>query len=193
MKHILIAGLMVFTALPAWAQSSGEADAQSSSSASLQILSDTDATVYTDNSTTSYGDSGDGVADGVIRQRVETTGIANAPDFGSGHPCALGSSIAIGLVGSAASAGLSRVDSACMMVRSNDRRVQQAGWVLYASRDADACKALRSAGVISAASTCGENPEAAKTAGLVTTPIMTSKRPVARVSTSGAVTMDATR
>ncbi len=170
MKHILLSTVIAFTALPAWAQSSATSDSAAQSQVAVGVQSN--STIYEDNrSVSNYEDR--------KTRRLETTGNAVPPDMGSGHPCAIGGSIGIGIVGGALAGGLMQVDEACMMVRSGDPAVQAAGWALYASRDADACKALRSTGVIAASSACGGEPaQLPATASTRNAPTRPQARPV---------------
>lgn len=70
---------------------------------------------------------------------VRSAPSVQPPSMGSGHPCALGGSIGISLIGGGAAAGLNRVDDACLLAQMGQG---QAALIMIARRDEEACKAL---------------------------------------------------
>lgn len=85
---------------------------------------------------------------------VRSAPAVQPPSMGSGHPCALSSSIGISLIGGGAAGGLGRVDEACLLAQMGQG---QAALIMIARRDAEACLALRQVGSIPSASLCSDS------------------------------------
>ncbi|WP_160891637.1 MULTISPECIES: hypothetical protein [Pseudooceanicola] len=82
---------------------------------------------------------------------VRSAPAVQPPSMGSGHPCALASSIGISLIGGGAAGGLGRVDEACLLAQMGQG---QAALLMIARRDSEACVALRQVGTIPSNSVC---------------------------------------
>lgn len=82
---------------------------------------------------------------------VRSAPPVQAPSMGSGHPCGLGNSIGISLIGGGGAAGITSVDDACLLLQAG---VQDAGLRMIAARNPDACVQLRATGRIPSNSTC---------------------------------------
>lgn len=76
-----------------------------------------------------------------------------APSMGSGHPCGLGNSIGVSIIGGGVTGGATRVDDACLLAQMG---YGPAAMQMIAARNPSACKALVASGAISAHSYCGE-------------------------------------
>ncbi|WP_022705981.1 hypothetical protein [Paracoccus zeaxanthinifaciens] len=94
---------------------------------------------------------------------VRSAPSVQPPSMGSGHPCALGGSIGISLIGGGAAAGLNRVDDACLLAQMGQG---QAALIMIARRDEEACKALRQVGTIPATSQCSRSERVRRTNSL---------------------------
>lgn len=82
---------------------------------------------------------------------VRSAPAVQPPSMGSGHPCGLGGSIGISIIGGGASGGVTQVDEACLLAQMGQG---QAALIMIASRDPGACSALRQVGSIPASSIC---------------------------------------
>jgi len=91
--------------------------------------------------------------------KTEQSGTANirnvpslyAPSMSSGHPCGLGSSLGIVVLGGGISGGTAKVDDACLLAQMGHNA---AATRMIAARSPAACKALRESGDIPASSLC---------------------------------------
>ena len=146
MKQLIaiMAALVAFTAGPLLAQSSSSSSSTSGSTSSVGINSST--TAYIDNRTINPRSS---------TQTIRSTGNAYAPALGDGNPCALSTSIGIGLVGEAFSGGSQRTDPICWLVRmgKNDAAIY-----MLATKNRSTCVALRATGHIAPTFTCKGDP-----------------------------------
>jgi len=145
MKHALATLSLLILCSPAYAQSNATSD--SASNAQVGVSTGAQASIFEDNR--SYGSTMDGDNDGVYRAEIRNVPDAVAPSMGSGHPCALGRSASVAVVGFGASGGLANVDAACMLMRSNNRNYQRAAMLTYASKDMDLCRSLQAVGEVS--------------------------------------------
>lgn len=82
---------------------------------------------------------------------VRSAPAVQPPSMGSGHPCGLGGSIGISIIGGGASGGITQVDEACLLAQMGQG---QAALIMIATRDAAACAALRQVGSIPSNSIC---------------------------------------
>lgn len=135
--------------------------AQSASSTSNSSASGSAAvTANTDNSNSSaiYFDQRSG---GTTKSENKSSGgytlrsapSVQAPSMGSGHPCGLGGSIGISIIGGGAAGGVTQVDEACLLAQMGQG---EAALIMIARRDKEACVALRQVGRIPAASVCSQ-------------------------------------
>lgn len=85
---------------------------------------------------------------------VRSAPAVQPPSMGSGHPCGLGGSIGISIIGGGASGGVTQVDEACLLAQMGQG---QAALIMIASRDPGACAALRQVGSIPASSICSSS------------------------------------
>ena len=85
-----------------------------------------------------------------------------APAMGSGHPCGLGNSLGISIIGGGVTGGATRVDDACLLAQMG---YTPAAMQMIAARNPSACKALVSSGAISARSYCGDDEGRARVRG----------------------------
>jgi hypothetical protein len=85
--------------------------------------------------------------------RNEFAPAVSAPAMGSGHPCGLGNSIGISVIGGGVTGGATRVDDACLLGQMGYRRAATA---MIAARNPAACAALVATGEISPDSNCGD-------------------------------------
>ena len=144
MKRIILAAVMAtaFISQPLAAQQAGS----SSNSSSGSLASSNNSIVF-----------GNVPTQTTQRQVLEGTRTlkaappVTAPSMGSGHPCGLAGSIGISIIGGGASGGVTQVDEACLLAQMGQGK---AALIMIANRDAEACKALRATGAISARSTC---------------------------------------
>jgi hypothetical protein len=84
---------------------------------------------------------------------LRTVGQATAPSFGSGHPCSLGASASVSIIGLGLAGGQATVDDACLLAQMGHT---VAATAMIAARSPAACRALRLAGDIAASSNCGD-------------------------------------
>lgn len=173
MKKLLLstaAALLIGSA--AFAQTAtgiGNAEASSGSSSASQSGAyagggQSAAVVYLDQSTP-------GTTRQIIEQRGGTTATINsnerqsgtvrnefapavsAPAMGSGHPCGLGNSLGISIIGGGVTGGATRVDDACLLAQMGKTTAAMA---MIAARSPSACAALVASGDISPDSNCGD-------------------------------------
>ena len=85
--------------------------------------------------------------------RNEFAPAVQAPAMGSGHPCGLGNSLGISIIGGGVTGGATRVDDACLLAQMGKTT---AAMVMIAARSSTACSALVSSGDISPDSVCGD-------------------------------------
>lgn len=85
---------------------------------------------------------------------VRSAPAVQPPSMGSGHPCGLGGSIGISIIGGGASGGVTQVDEACLLAQMGQG---QAALIMIASRDPGACAALRQVGSIPSSSLCSSS------------------------------------
>ncbi|MDP0929868.1 hypothetical protein Q0601_22020 [Paracoccus onubensis] len=85
---------------------------------------------------------------------VRSAPSVQPPSMGSGHPCGLGGSIGISIIGGGASGGVTQVDEACLLAQMGQG---QAALIMIASRDPGACAALRQVGSIPSSSICSSS------------------------------------
>lgn len=83
---------------------------------------------------------------------LKTAPAVQPPSMGSGHPCGLGTSIGLSIIGGGAGGGTTKVDEACLLAQMGQG---EAALIMIAQRDENACKALRQVGRIAADSVCG--------------------------------------
>jgi len=76
-----------------------------------------------------------------------------APAMGSGHPCGLGNSLGVSIIGGGVTGGATRVDDACLLAQMG---YGPAAMQMIAARNSSACKALVASGNLSAKSYCGD-------------------------------------
>lgn len=103
----------------------------------------------------------------------------SAPSMGSGHPCGLGGSIGLAIVGGGATGGATRVDDACMLAQMG---LTKAATAMIASRNRDACKALVAAGHISDQSYCTRGRGGATTTASTRNPTRSAATETASIS-----------
>ncbi len=85
--------------------------------------------------------------------RNEFAPAVQAPAMGSGHPCGLGNSVGVSIIGGGLTGGATRVDDACLLAQmGHDKAAMQ----MIAARNPSACRALVSSGEISPHSYCGD-------------------------------------
>lgn len=110
-----------------------------------------------------------------------------APSMSSGHPCGLGSSVGISIIGGGGAGGNTRSDDACLLAQMGDT---QAARIMIASRNPSACRALIASGQISAQSYCGRGRSHIAPASASASVPATSPRPAAATRTipAGSVT-----
>lgn len=165
MKRILATtALLLSLSGAAFAQTAtgtGTADASSGSFSNSESL----ASAQTGNSTSAvYIDQRGPVkstvrTDGVLRTEQGGT-VTNkfapavaAPAMGSGHPCGLGNSLGISIIGGGVTGGATRVDDACLLAQMG---YTPAAMQMIAARNPSACQALVATGQISDRSYCGD-------------------------------------
>lgn len=83
--------------------------------------------------------------------KVRSAPAVQPPSMGSGHPCGLGGSIGISLIGGGAAGGVTQVDEACLLAQMGQG---EAALIMIARRDPGACAALRQVGTIPSSSIC---------------------------------------
>jgi hypothetical protein len=88
---------------------------------------------------------------GTVRQ--EFAPAVSAPAFGSGHPCGLGGSVGVSIIGGGLTGGATRVDDACLLAQMGKTTAAMA---MIAARNSSACAALVASGDISPNSKCGD-------------------------------------
>ncbi len=161
MKHLLIAAMLL--AAPAYADSSATSSAGANADATVNLGGQA---VYIDQSTKpgDYKTRTEVVNSG--KYTVRSAPAVQAPSMGSGHPCGLGSSLGISIIGGGATGGATKVDDACLLLQAG---ATQAGLAMVAMRNPAACKALRSAGNIPANSVCS-NEEKRRTTPVAAAP-----------------------
>lgn len=149
----------VISASPVSAQSTNSnASSNSSSSAHVESSANASASGGTSNAQI-YLDQRSG---GTTRARHEYSGSyevrsappVQPPSMGSGHPCGLGGSIGISLIGGGAAGGITQVDEACLLAQMGQG---QAALVMIATRNPQACAALRQVGSIPSSSICSSS------------------------------------
>lgn len=163
-KPVVSAVASVVAASVIWASSAGAQTASStsnsSSSSSAQVESSASASasggysnsqIYLDQrgretTRTQHDYSGS--------YEVRSAPAVQPPSMGSGHPCGLGGSIGISIIGGGASGGVTQVDEACLLAQMGQG---QAALIMIASRDPGACAALRQVGGIPASSICSSS------------------------------------
>ncbi len=162
MKRFLAAAVIAVFPLasaPASAQNSTSTSNSGSSSSNWSSnQSGAQASIYLDQR------SGNGTA------TLKTAPPVTAPSMGSGHPCGLGSSAGISIIGGGISGGNSRVDEACLLAQMGQG---EAALIMIAARSGEACRALRQVNRISPNSVCKGDKVAKK-------PSYGTTRPVAR-------------
>lgn len=90
--------------------------------------------------------------------RNEFAPAVSAPAMGSGHPCGLGNSIGVSIIGGGVTGGATRVDDACLLAQMGKTTAAMA---MIAARSPSACAALVASGDISPDSNCGDGRRAA--------------------------------
>lgn len=85
--------------------------------------------------------------------RNEFAPAVSAPAMGSGHPCGMGNSLGISIIGGGATGGITRVDDACLLAQMGKTTAAMA---MIAARSPAACAALVASGDISPDSNCGD-------------------------------------
>ena len=155
--HFATIAVTISLMCPAIAAAQSNSNASSSSSSSAQVESSASASasggysnsqIYLDqrgpdSSRVQHNYSGS--------YTVRSAPPVQPPSMGSGHPCSMGGSIGISLIGGGASGGLTRVDEACLLAQMGQG---QAALIMIAQRDPQACAALRQVGTIPAGSIC---------------------------------------
>lgn len=91
---------------------------------------------------------------GTTKATVRAAPAVQAPSMGSGHPCALGGSIGISIIGGGVSGGANKVDEACLLAQMGQGH---AALIMIARRDSEACIALRQVGTIPSNSVCSSS------------------------------------
>ncbi|MDP0929968.1 hypothetical protein Q0601_22550 [Paracoccus onubensis] len=163
-KPAICAALSFVAASAIWALS---ADAQTTTSNSTSSSS---SSAHVESSATASASSGSSNAQIYLDQRghattrsqheysgsykVRSAPAIQPPSMGSGHPCGLGGSIGISIIGGGASGGLTQVDEACLLAQMGQG---QAALIMIARRDPGACAALRQVGSIPSNSICSSS------------------------------------
>lgn len=164
-----VALLSILTAPAIW---TGKAEAQTTSSNSTSSSSSSAHVESAASASASSGSSNaqiylDQRGPGTTRSQHEYSGsyevrsapAVQPPSMGSGHPCGLGGSIGISLIGGGASGGVTQVDEACLLAQMGQG---QAALIMIATRDPGACAALRQVGSIPASSICSSSERRAE-------------------------------
>lgn len=107
------------------------------------------------------------------------------PSMGSGHPCGLGGSIGISLIGGGASGGVTQVDEACLLAQMGQG---EAALIMIARRDPNACAALRQVGTIPSSSICSSSERRSAERAQRTAANFVSRQPAAPPPISRFVT-----
>ncbi len=159
MKHLLIgtvAAVFSLASAPLSAQSANSASNSGSSSSNWSSnQSGAQASIYMDQRSSG------------TTSTLKTAPPVTAPSMGSGHPCGLGSSAGISIIGGGISGGNSRVDEACLLAQMGQG---EAALIMIAARSGEACRALRQVNRISANSVC-KGDKVAKKPSYTTRPV----------------------
>lgn len=156
-RLLIVVTIAAMSLMPTVAQAQSSSDARSSSSSSAQVDSAAQASASGGNSNAQiYLDQRASETSRVRHNysgsyTVRSAPSVQPPSMGSGHPCAIGGSIGISLIGGGAAGGLSRVDEACLLAQMGQG---QAALIMIARRDPAACSALRQVGSIPPGSIC---------------------------------------
>lgn len=153
-KLIIALAVAGLSAAPAFSQST--ATANGSGTATSNTTSNTEINSNPSSNSQIYLDQSGG---GRSKTEVKNSGSytlrsappVQAPSMGSGHPCGLGGSIGVSIIGGGAAGGATKVDEACLLAQMGQG---EAALLMIARRDSEACYALRSVGRIPAGSTC---------------------------------------
>ena len=188
LKGMALISAFMLAASPLWAQQTLEANSLSDSQS--QSAAGAVSSIYLDQSSggkTEIRRSG--------TTTLRTAPPVQAPSMGSGHPCGLGQSIGISVIGGGGAGGVTTVDEACLLAQMGQG---EAALIMIAERDASACKALRTVERIPRNSLCtaAEKRAAAKAAKPTTRPKARAARPELVVdcqSNGGRITPVATR